>query len=98
MLRSAIVNPVDLTGSDWNPTMNDTPGEQPDRQLLFLQEMIDENATIAGDVAEIDTHTWAIHGIIPLDGDVILAEFDTYEQARVVLDKLPTDRPGDTAP
>ena len=56
MLCSAIVRPNDLTGSDWNPTMNDSPDEQPDRQLLFLQEMIDENATIAGDVAEIDTH------------------------------------------
>ena len=73
--------------------MNDTADDQPDRQLLFLQEMAEEHATIAGDVAEIDSHTWAIHGVIPVGGDVILAEFETYDQARTVLDKLATDEP-----
>jgi len=78
--------------------MNETPGEQPDRQIQFLQEMVEEDAAIAGDITEVETHTWAIHGVIPVDGDVILAEFDTYEQARFVLDNLPPETPGTTRP
>jgi hypothetical protein len=78
--------------------MNDTPDEQPDRQLLFLREMVEERAVIAGDVAEIDTHTWAIHGVIPVGGDVIMAEFETYAQARTALDGLSSDEPTDASP
>ena len=68
--------------------MNDQSGEQPDRQLLFLQELAAEHATIAGDIVEVGTHTWAIHGSIAVDGEVIMAEYDTHDQARIVLDKL----------
>ena len=59
-----------------------------DRQLPFLEELVEEHATIAGDVIEIDAHTWAIHGSIGVDGDVLMAEFDTEEHARTVLGKL----------
>lgn len=58
----------------------------PDRQLLFLQELI--NANVAGDVAEVASGIWAIHGEIPVDRDVILAEFSSYDQAIVALDQL----------
>jgi hypothetical protein len=66
-------------------------GEMPDSRLRFLRELVDDNATIAGDVAEITDHVWAIHGVIPVDGDVILAEYETYDQARVDLDTLSDD-------
>ena len=59
-----------------------------DPQLAFLQELIAEHATVAGDVLEIDEHTWAIHGTIALDGDVIMAEYDTEAHAHIVLDEL----------
>jgi hypothetical protein len=93
----AIVDPFDPDGSDGHRTMNDTPGEQPDRQLEFLHELIDENVTIEGDVIEIRTDTWAIHGIIPVDGDSIVAEYETYDQARAVLDGLSGEAGEDTA-
>ena len=69
-----------------------------DGQLVFLEEMVEEHATIAGDVVEIDAHTWAIHGTIAVDGDVILAEYESEAHARIVLDELATaegsvDRP-----
>ena len=64
------------------------PAGEPDRELVFLEELVEEHATIAGDVIEIDTHTWAIHGSIAVDGDVIMAEFDTEEHARHVLEEL----------
>jgi hypothetical protein len=59
-----------------------------DPQLMFLEELVEEHATIAGDVVEIDAHTWAIHGSIAVDGDVIMAEYDTEEHARIVLGEL----------
>jgi hypothetical protein len=34
--------------------------------------------------------------VIPVDGDVVLAEFDSYEEARSVLDQLPAGWHGDT--
>ena len=62
-----------------------------DPQLEFLEELVSEHATIAGDVVEIDTHTWAIHGSIAVDGDVIMAEYESEEHARIVLGELATD-------
>jgi hypothetical protein len=61
-----------------------------DAQLVFLEEMVEEHATIAGDVVEIDAHTWAIHGSIAVDGDVIMAEYESEAHARFVLDELAT--------
>ncbi len=67
-----------------------SPGEH-DPQLEFLEEMVEEHATIAGDVVEIDAHTWAIHGYIAVDGDVIMAEYESEAHARIVLHELEAD-------
>jgi hypothetical protein len=84
--RTLITRPKGNT--EMNTKNNGQPSEQqPDRQLLFLEEL-DDIANIAGDVVEIDAHTWAIHGSIPVDGDVIMAEYDTLDQARDVLNYL----------
>lgn len=64
--------------------MSHPRGEHPYRELLFLQELT--QASVAGDVVEIASGTWAIHGDIPVDRDVIMAEFETYDQARIALD------------
>ena len=69
--------------------MNDQGSEQPDRQLLFLKELIDEHATIAGDIIEVGIDTWAIHGSIAVDGEVLLAEYDSLDEARIALGQLP---------
>ncbi len=74
--------------------MTDTPDPHTDRRLQFLDELIRENPAIAGDVAKISDDTWAIRGVIPVDGDVILAEFDSYDEARIVLDQLPRESHG----
>jgi hypothetical protein len=63
-----------------------------DPQLVFLEELVEEHATIAGDIIEIDSHTWAIHGFIAVDGEVIMAEYETEEHARVVLDELSAEQ------
>jgi hypothetical protein len=64
--------------------MDHTPGDRPDRELVFLQELT--LARIAGDVVEVARGTWAIYGDIPVDRDVIMAEFATYDDARTALD------------
>jgi len=82
--------PAEMAAS--NPT-GSTP---PDQQLSFLEGLLAEHATIAGDVIELGEHTWAIHGSIAVDGDEILAEFETESRARMVLGQLPSaEEPGD---
>jgi hypothetical protein len=68
--------------------MNSPPDRDPDRQLQFLLELLDDNASIDGDVLEISNDTWAIHGQIAVDGEILMAEFATYDQARNVLDRV----------
>ncbi len=38
----------------------------PNDELQFLRDLIEENATIAGDVLQISDNLWAIHGYIPV--------------------------------
>ena len=68
------------------------PARKSDPELVFLEELLEEHATIAGDIIEIDSHTWAIHGYIAVDGEVIMAEYDTEEHARIVLDELTAEK------
>jgi hypothetical protein len=68
--------------------MNSPRDRDPDRQLQFLLELLEENALIDGDVLEISHDTWAIHGLVPVDGEILMAEFDTYDEARNVLDQV----------
>jgi hypothetical protein len=63
---------------------NHTGGEHPLGALLFLQELT--QAVVAGQVIEIGSGTWAIHGDIPVDREVIMAQFNTYDEARIALD------------
>ena len=57
-------------------------------QLEFLETLVQENASIAGDVVQVREDLWVIHGFVPVDGDVLMAEFDTYDEAASVLDHL----------
>ena len=68
--------------------MNSSDDRDPDRQLQFLLELLDDNASIDGDVLEISNDTWAIHGQIAVEGEILMAEFGTYEQAKNVLDRV----------
>jgi hypothetical protein len=59
-----------------------------DRRLRLLEQLIDARVRVAGDVLEVSIGVWAIHGSIPVDGEVILAEFTVLDEARSVLDRL----------
>jgi hypothetical protein len=60
-----------------------------EHQLQFLQDLVEENASIARDVLQVGERLWVIHGYIPVDCDVLMAEFDNYEEAARVLSQLP---------
>jgi hypothetical protein len=78
--------------------MTDAQYEQDDEKILFLQQLIEDRATIAADIVEVDSHTWAIHGVIPVGGDVIMAEFETQDEAKAVLGELSAPEYGPPAP
>lgn len=60
-----------------------------DRHVRDVRWLLrEENLEIAGDVAAVGESSWVIHGVIPVDGEVIVAEFDSYELARSVLDTV----------
>jgi hypothetical protein len=79
--------------------MNSPRDPDLERQVQFLRALLDDNAWIDGDVLKVSETTWAIHGEITVDGEVLMAEFASYEEARYVLDQvrgttLPTSEPG----
>jgi hypothetical protein len=53
-------------------------------EILFREDL-------DSDIIQVDDHTWAIHGNIPVDGEVIIAEFDLAEQAEAVPESLKPD-------
>ena len=57
-------------------------------ELGFLDELIDAHIDISGYVLQIGERTWAIHATIPVDGGVLVAEYDSAEEANDVLGQL----------
>jgi len=60
----------------------------PNDELQFLRDLVEEHASIARDVLQLGNNLWAIHGYIPVDCDVLMAEFDSYDQAANTLEQL----------
>ena len=72
--------------------MNEPCVDHGDGQLRVLREFVDEGASIDGDVLEIAKDTWVVHGVVGYDGEIPMAVFDTYDEAKHVLDQVPGDR------
>ena len=69
--------------------MNEPCDNYRDGQLRVLREFVYEGASIDGDVLEIATDTWVVHGVVGYDGEIPMAVFDTYNEAKHVLDQVP---------
>ena len=74
---------------------NDIPQRHGPDPLEFVRRLLDDDVHIAGDVLDVAPGTWALHGTIPVDGEVLVAEFDSYDAARAALAAI--DLPGPTA-
>ena len=44
---------------------------EPGDDMIPEQWVVDENVRVEGNLIPIDDRTWAIHGEIPVDGDVL---------------------------
>jgi hypothetical protein len=65
--------------------MRNHPGEHPE---LLIDAILHQHPRLDRDLFQIDGQLWAILGYIPVDGEVILAEFDHRETGRAVLAQL----------
>ena len=70
------------------------PDERGDRPEMLIESILHHRPRLDQDLFQIDTQLWAIHGYIPVDGEVILAEFDQPETARAVLARLTAAQDG----
>jgi hypothetical protein len=58
-----------------------------DTQQGIVQVVLDEHVLVAG-LAPIGDETWAIYGSIPVDGEVIVAEFNNRADAESTLRRI----------
>ncbi len=65
--------------------MPDQGGERPE---MMMDSILPLHPRLGQDLFQMDAQMWAIHGYIPVDGEVILAEFDHRETAKAVLAQL----------
>jgi hypothetical protein len=68
--------------------VNTPPEPNFERQLESLRVLIEEHAAIECSILQVGADTWALHGVIAVDGEVLLAEFRSYDEARAALDQL----------
>ena len=54
----------------------------------IVGELVVEHAQVSGGPVQIDERHWAIHGLIAVDGDVMLAKFDDPTEAQTVIELL----------
>ena len=78
--------------------MNHEVGEQSTAYQQIVEGLIQVHARVARDVVQIAASTWAIHGPIAVDGEVIMAEFNSRDAADVAIDQLWSAEQGTTAP
>lgn len=73
------------------------PNLRGDRHEMLIDSILDQHPRLDQDLFQMDLQVWAVHGYIPVDGEVILAEFDHRETARAFLAQLAAaqDRDGD---
>lgn len=55
-----------------------------------VQELADEHVRASCTVVPVDEHSWAILGSLPYEGEAILAEFASREEAELALEQLAT--------
>ena len=73
--------------------MEEDEGAVFDPELRMLARLVEARCHVAGDLIEVDRGVWAIHGSIPVGGEVIMAKFSLRDEAASVLDRLGPNQP-----
>jgi len=68
--------------------VSEMPDQRRQRPETLIDSILPMHPRLGQDLFQMDTQVWAIHGYIPVDGEVILAEFDHREMATSVLTQL----------
>ena len=68
--------------------VSDMPNIRGEHHEMLIDSILHQHPRLDQDLFQMDAQMWAIHGYIPVDGEVILAEFDHRETARAVLAQL----------
>jgi hypothetical protein len=69
-------------------TVNEGHDTHPDERVMFLRALMQEDASIDLDILKFGNDAWAIHGVFPYDGEVPMAVFDSYAEAKQALDEV----------
>lgn len=77
--------------------MSPFPSRHDEPDLVVLATLLELARQIQGEVVQISDDTWAIHGSVPYDGDIIVAEFHELALARELLQLIPPE-PAHSAP
>jgi hypothetical protein len=75
--------------------IDDVSDDGTQADIIFLSELVAEGVDIDGEVEQIGVETWAIHAHVSYDGEIIVAEEHTAEQARFVIDQAVRPHRGD---
>jgi hypothetical protein len=67
--------------------MTDGLDQQRSKELQIIEVLIDEHARVACNLVQIG-QTWAIHGLLAVDGDEIMAEFTHKEGAEYAMRRI----------
>jgi hypothetical protein len=87
LAHDARVAQDDVTPVGRNGVMTDRRLDLDD-ELLFLQTLVESHANVAGDILQISATAWALHGSIPVDGEVLVAQYGSREAASDALARL----------
>jgi len=68
--------------------VSDIPNQRGERTEMLIYAILPLHPRLGQDLFQMDAQMWAIHGYIPVDGEVILAEFDHRDTAMAVLAQL----------
>jgi hypothetical protein len=68
--------------------VSEMPDQRDERHEMMIDLILHQRPRLDQDLFQMDAQIWAILGYIPVDGEVILAEFDHRETAIAVLAQL----------
>jgi hypothetical protein len=70
------------------PAVPDRRRALSDADQRIVQEIVEEHIQVSCDLVVIDEHTWAIHGSIAVEGEILVAEFEDRDEAESTVEQI----------